>query len=138
MAGWRNCLEEAGAPEPLVVRGDWTSQSGYEAGHKLLKQSDLTAVFVANDQMALGLLMACREAGVRVPEDISVVGFDCMPESGFFAPPLTTILQDFQEVGRTSIRLLVGMIEHGEVPQARTVVPPELVVRSSACKPKPA
>jgi DNA-binding LacI/PurR family transcriptional regulator len=137
-AGWRACLEEAGAPIPPVVRGNWTSQSGYEAGIKLLKQPDVTAVFAANDQMALGLLMACREAGVGVPEDISVVGFDCMPESGFFAPPLTTVLQDFQEVGHTSIRLLLGMIEREEVPVPRSVVPPTLVVRSSASPPRAA
>ena len=97
----------------------------------MLKQPDVTAVFAANDQMALGLLMACREAGVRVPEDISVVGFDCMPESEFFAPPLpTTVVQDFQAVGRTSIELLLRMIDHTGVPVSRSGDPPH------ACRPR--
>ena len=138
MRGWRSCLEAAGASPPPVVRGDWTSRSGYEAGVKLLKQSDVTAVFAANDQMALGLLMACRETGLRVPEDISVVGFDCMPESEFFAPPLTTVVQDFQAVGRTSIELLLRMIDHAGIPVSRSVIPPALVVRASTAAPRPA
>ncbi len=135
LVGWRSCLEGAGRTVPPVVRGDWTSQSGFEAGATLLKQPGITAVFAANDQMALGLLMACREAGVRVPEDVSVVGFDCMPESGFFAPPLTTILQDFQQVGRASIRTLVDMIERRATPAPRVAITPTLVVRSSTCPP---
>jgi DNA-binding LacI/PurR family transcriptional regulator len=137
LAGWQACLEDAGAPMPPVVRGNWTALSGYQAGGELLKQPDVTAVFASNDQMALGLLLAYREAGVRVPEDISVVGFDCLPESEFFAPPLTTVLQDFQAVGRTSIRLLLSMIESEEVPVPRSVVVPTLVVRSSATHPSP-
>ena len=136
--GWRSCLEAAGASPPPVARGDWTARSGYEAGVKLLKQPDVTAVFAANDQMALGLLMACREAGVRVPEDVSVVGFDCMPESEFFAPPLTTVVQDFQAVGRTSIELLLRMIDREGVPVSRSVIPPVLVVRASTAPPRPA
>jgi DNA-binding LacI/PurR family transcriptional regulator len=135
LAGWRSTLEDAGAPISPVVRGEWTSLSGYEAGIELLKQSDVTAVFAANDQMALGLLMACREAGVRVPEDVSVVGFDCMPESGYFAPPLTTVLQDFQTVGRMSIRLLLDMIERNAAPVPRLAIAPTLVVRSSSRPP---
>jgi DNA-binding LacI/PurR family transcriptional regulator len=138
IAGWRACLENAGAAVPAMVRGDWTPRSGYEAGVELLKQPDVTAVFAANDQMALGLLMACREAGVRVPDDISVVGFDCIPESEFFAPPLTTIVQDFQAVGRSCIRALLGMIERGEAPVSRSMIPTTLVVRGSATFPPPA
>jgi DNA-binding LacI/PurR family transcriptional regulator len=134
--GWRSCLEAAGIAPPPMVRGDWTSRSGYEAGLKLLKHPGITAVFAANDQMALGLLMACRETGVRVPEDISVVGFDSMPESAFFAPPLTTVVQDFQEVGRTSIQLLLSMIDHEGVPVSRSVVQPALVIRASTCPPR--
>ncbi len=134
--GWRSCLETAGVLPPPIVRGDWSSRSGYEAGLKLLKQPDVTAVFAANDQMALGLLMACRETGVRVPEDISVVGFDCMPESEFFAPPLTTVVQDFQEVGRTSIQLLLSMIDREGAPVSRSVIAPTLVVRASTSRPR--
>ena len=136
--GWRSCLEAAGISPPPVVRGDWTSRSGYEAGLRLLNKPGVTAVFAANDQMALGLLMACREAGRRAPEDLSVVGFDCMPESEFFAPPLTTVVQDFQAVGRTSIELLLRMMDHQAVPITRSVIPPTLVVRASTSHPRPA
>jgi DNA-binding LacI/PurR family transcriptional regulator len=73
---------------------------------------------------------------VRVPEDVSVVGFDCMPESGFFAPPLTTVLQDFQAVGRMSIRLLLDMIERGVNSSPQVAIAPTLVVRSSTSAPQ--
>lgn len=92
----------------------------------------LTAVFVANDQMALGVLRALREAGVRTPEDVAVVGFDDIPESEFFAPPLTTVRQDFATVGKRSIGLLLDLIE-GRTPDesSRIAVEPQLVVRAS-------
>ncbi len=135
LEGWRSSLEAAGAPVPPVVRGDWTAPSGYEAAEALLAQPGVTAVFSANDHMALGFLKACSERGVRVPEDISVVGFDCAPESGFFAPPLTTVLQDFQAVGRTGIRLLLDMIEGRPITSSRSVIAPSLVMRSSTAGP---
>ena len=90
----------------------------------------LTAVFVANDQMALGLLRTLHEAGREVPRDLSVVGFDDIPEAAFFTPPLTTVRQDFAELGRRCLHLLLGRIE-GERAQTRVVVAPELVVRAS-------
>jgi len=89
-----------------------------------------TAVFVANDQMALGLLRLLHEHGIRVPEDISVVGFDDIPEAAYFIPPLTTIRQDFAEVGRRCLHLLVGTIESGETPVS-VMVSPDLIVRGS-------
>jgi LacI family transcriptional regulator len=89
-------------------------------------------VFVANDQMALGLLRAFRQHGIRVPEDVAVVGYDDIPEAAYFAPPLTTIRQDFDEVGRASIELLLGMID-AEAPtdSSRRVIAPSLIVRES-------
>lgn len=136
--GWRDALETAGARAPAVVRGDWSPQSGFRAGVALGARSDVTAVFVANDQMALGLLRAFREAGVRVPDDVSVVGFDDIPEAEFFAPPLTTVRQDFGAVGRASIQLLLDQLER--VAEARggpraVVVPPTLVSRASTAGP---
>jgi DNA-binding LacI/PurR family transcriptional regulator len=88
-------------------------------------------VFAANDQMALGLIRALVESGRRVPDDISVVGFDDIPEAGFFLPPLTTVRQDFEEVGRCSLRMLIGLmnINTGASPQLN--VGTELVVRAS-------
>jgi DNA-binding LacI/PurR family transcriptional regulator len=94
-------LEEHGRPIPEpMAQGDWSSRSGYESGLAMVRETRPTAVFAANDQMALRLLRALHEAGIRVPEDVSVVGFDDMPESGYFTPPLTTVRQDFRELGQ--------------------------------------
>jgi DNA-binding LacI/PurR family transcriptional regulator len=94
--GWMAALEAAGAAPPPLVAGDWSASSGYEIGKRLASVRDVTAVFAANDQMALGILRAMHEAGRDVPRDLSVVGFDDIPEAQFFTPPLTTVHQDFQ------------------------------------------
>ena len=129
--GWRTTLENAsaGVPEPLV--GDWSPRAGYELGRRLSRDRAVSAVFVANDQMALGLLRSAHEAGRAVPGELSVVGFDDIPEAPYFLPPLTTIRQDFNEMGKRSLRALLQMIETGEPPSSGTLVPPELVIRSS-------
>ncbi len=128
--GWRMTLEAAGAHVPPLLRGDWTPRSGYEQAQRLLEIPEMTAVFVANDQMALGLLRALHEAGRRAPHDLSVVGFDDIPEAGYFIPPLTTVRQDFAELGRRCLEVLLRRIA-GEETLARVVVAPELVVRES-------
>jgi DNA-binding LacI/PurR family transcriptional regulator len=128
--GWRAELEAAGAPVPALLRGDWTPRSGYDLGENLLAIPDLTAVLVANDQMALGLLRRLHEAGREVPRDLSLVGFDDIPEAAYFTPPLTTVRQDFAELGRLCLQSLLRRI-HGEAGPARVVVPPELVLRGS-------
>src|SRR5204863_4994668 len=96
----------------------------------VLEIPELTAVFVANDQMALGLLRRLHEAGRDAPRDLSIVGFDDIPEAAYFTPPLTTVRQDFAELGRRCLHLLLDRIE-GDVGAVRVVVAPELVVRSS-------
>ena len=139
-AGWRATLEAAGAPRPEPLIGDWSARAGYHLGRRLTRDRSLSAVFVANDQMALGLLRAMHEAGRRIPEEISVVGFDDIPESPYFTPPLTTVRQDFGEVGSRSLRVLVRTIESveaGERPPTGSLVPPELVVRASTAVPPP-
>jgi DNA-binding LacI/PurR family transcriptional regulator len=128
--GWRSTLKAAGAPIPAPLRGDWTARSGYELGRNLLQVPDLTAVFVANDQMALGLLRLMHETGKSVPRDLSIVGFDDIPEAAYFVPPLTTVRQDFAELGRRCLHILLSRIE-GVVGAVRVVVAPELVVRAS-------
>ena len=128
--GWRSTLKAAGAPVPPLLRGDWTPRSGYELGRGLLQMHEVTAVFVANDQMSLGLLRRLHEAGREVPKDLSVVGFDDIPEAAYFTPPLTTVRQDFAELGRRCLHILLGRIE-GERVETRVVVPAELVVRAS-------
>ncbi|NHC46686.1 LacI family DNA-binding transcriptional regulator [Motilibacter aurantiacus] len=133
--GWRAALEAAGRPVPPVVGGTWRPSAGYEAGRLLAARGDVEGVFVANDQMALGLLRAFGEAGLRVPEDVLVVGFDDVPEAAYYSPPLTTVRQDFARVGRRSIDLLVERLAQGaSVPARYDVVPPELVVRSSSVR----
>ncbi|GAB3205041.1 LacI family DNA-binding transcriptional regulator [Marinactinospora thermotolerans] len=139
--GWREALEAAGAPIPEPLRGDWSPRSGYEIGLRLAEDPRITAVFVANDQMALGVLRALGEAGIRIPEEVSVAGFDDVPEAEFFTPPLTTVWQNFSDVGRRSIRLLVDQIDRrarkGSAGATETeedlrdVVPARLVVRAS-------
>jgi len=134
---WRDTLASAGAEQPDVLsHGDWSPRSGYEAGRLLVERraagEDITAVFVANDQMALGVLRALREAGLDVPRDVSIVGFDDIPEAEFFSPPLTTVRQDFAALGRNSIGVLLDQIEDGgSHPPPRVVVPASLIVRSS-------
>lgn len=131
--GWRRTLSEGGASVPPVLVGDWSARSGYEAGQVLAGQAGVSAVFAGNDQMALGLLRALQERGIRVPDDISVVGFDDIPEAEFLLPPLTTVRQDFDEVGRRSMALLLNLLEAGDgaVVAAPAAVPPTLVLRRS-------
>ncbi|MFD4941246.1 LacI family DNA-binding transcriptional regulator [Streptomyces sp. NPDC058239] len=128
---WRRTLEEAGRVPPPLVRGDWSAESGYRAGLHLAEQADCTAVFAANDQMALGLLRALHERGRKVPQDVSVIGFDDIPESGSFLPPLTTVHQDFAEVGRRCVESALRQVRQGEAERGTTLVPTRLVVRES-------
>ena len=129
---WKRTLVSADAPVPPVLVGDWSARSGYELGRQLAADGAATAVFAANDHMALGLLRALGEAGVRVPEHVSVVGFDDVPEAEYFTPPLTTIRQDFGEVGRRGLALLLEQI-HGDlgVKSPRLSIRPVLVSRAS-------
>jgi DNA-binding LacI/PurR family transcriptional regulator len=131
--GWRAELCASGASVPEVLRGDWTPSSGHAAGRRLAARvhdgEDITAVFMANDQMALGLLAAFHEEGLHAPRDVSVVGFDDLPEAPYFTPPLTTVRQDFAELGRRGVQLVLARISGEELHQEP--VPPSLLVRSS-------
>jgi DNA-binding LacI/PurR family transcriptional regulator len=131
-AGWRATLVAADAELPPPLRGDWSAQSGYELGQVLAAMPDVTAVFAANDSMAVGVLRALQERGRAVPQDVSVVGFDDVPEAAYFHPPLTTVRQDFGEVGRRSLALLLDRIESGERAARRHVVATALIVRESS------
>lgn len=131
--GWRETLRAAGlTPEP-VVRGDWSAESGHAAAAAL---ADATAVFSANDQMALGLIRALAERGRRVPEDISVIGFDDVPDAANYRPPLTTIRQDFAALADEAVGALVAEIEglpHEGVDGSR-IVPTHLIERFSVAE----
>jgi LacI family transcriptional regulator len=143
--GWRAALDDAGVAAPPLMSGDWSARSGYRAGVDLAArfraEGDVTAVFAANDQMALGMTRAFHEAGIRVPDDVSIVGFDDIPEAEFLSPPLTTVRQDFDEVGRRCIAALLHLLEADRPegpdrpPPARRV-PPTLVERSSTARPR--
>jgi DNA-binding LacI/PurR family transcriptional regulator len=134
LAGFTEALAQAGLPLGPVITGDWSPRAGYEACLRVLGEfPSTTALFVANDQMAMGALRALAEAGKRVPEDVSVVGFDDIPEAAFSQPPLTTIRQDFAALGREAVRLVVGAI--GGEAQPSTLVPPRLVARHSTARP---
>lgn len=146
--GWLTALEEAGRPVRRELVGDWSAHSGYLAGQKVAKDGTATAVFVANDSMALGVLRALHEAGIRVPQDMSVAGFDDVPEAAYLTPPLTTVSQPFREVGRRSIRALLAelhcrrtggesAVTAGEPGvDSPDLIVPELIVRESTTPPR--
>ena len=134
MKGFFDELDSAGLARTEAVLGDWTADFGYAAGRELLADRGVTAVFSSNDQMALGVLHAIRDAGLEVPGDISVVGFDDIPEAAHFWPPLTTVRQDFGELGRRCIALLLADID-GVTSPVGEVVQPQLIVRASTAHP---
>jgi DNA-binding LacI/PurR family transcriptional regulator len=134
--GWRAALSAHGlvAREPLV--GDWTPGSGYTLGERLATERGFTAVFAANDQMALGVMHAFAAAGIRIPEDVSIVGFDDIPEAEHFTPPLTTVRQDFADLGRAVMAALLELLSDGVGDGTPALHPePTLVVRGSTAAP---
>jgi DNA-binding LacI/PurR family transcriptional regulator len=134
IAGWRDTLIAAGVVVPPVLPQSWNAETGYGQGQALARDPAVTAIFCANDRIALGVLRALHEAGRKVPEEVSVVGFDDMPDSGYFLPPLTTIRQDFAELGRLSLTLLLKHMADPESP-GHVVVTPALVMRASTARP---
>jgi DNA-binding LacI/PurR family transcriptional regulator len=128
-SGFAAELAEAGLTVVAQAAGDWTAGSGYAAGRALLARGGFTAVFCANDQMALGLLHAARDAGVVVPAQLSVVGFDDIGEAAHYAPALTTLRQDFPELGRRAIATLLAQLSGAAGPEPMPA--PELIVRES-------
>jgi DNA-binding LacI/PurR family transcriptional regulator len=132
---WRFELAASGRPVPPILRGDWSAASGYAAGLELAGRPSCTAIFAANDQMALGVLRALHEKGRRVPAEVSVVGFDDIPDAASYLPPLTTVHQDFAEVGRRCVQGLLSQIRDGEAAPGTVLVPTTLVRRASTGSP---
>jgi DNA-binding LacI/PurR family transcriptional regulator len=135
-ARMRGFLEEMSAndvPTTAPILGDWSADFGYYAGRELLQVRDFTAVFCSNDQMALGFMHAVRDEGLDVPRDVSIVGFDDIPEAAHFWPPLTTIRQDFADLGRRCVDLLLGPEQSAERPAG--AIAPQLIVRGSTAPP---
>lgn len=132
LAGYRAALREAGlgVDDRLIVEGDFSQMSGYIGAQKVLRQRP-DAMFVASDLMAAGALRAIREAGLRVPEDIAMVGFDDAQIAAFTDPPLTTVRQPVYQLGVSAIEMLLHLIESEAHGPLRTILPTELVVRDS-------
>ncbi len=130
---WQQSLLEAGLPPGKLWQGDWTMDSGYRAGLEIAKDPDVTAVLCGNDEMAFGLIRALNQNGLRVPEDISVVGFDGWELSEFSDPPLTTARQEFREYAAEAVNILIDEIE-GEAVAPRTpkFVPVNVLLRDSS------
>jgi DNA-binding LacI/PurR family transcriptional regulator len=128
-AGYVEVMRAAGLQVRADFEGDWTPARGYAIGRELVSRNDFSAVFVANDQMAIGVLHALTQAGIAVPGDVSLVGFDDVPEAAYLNPALTTVRQDFHAVGRRAIELLTAVIDG--VSNATPLLAPELIVRDS-------
>lgn len=135
-AGWRAAHDERGLRPGPELEGDWSSASGHRAGLRIAEDSHVTAVFAGNDVMALGVLHALHEKGRRVPDDVSVVGFDDAPESAFYWPSLTTVAQDFSELGERALTVALAAVRGEQVP-AGGLIQPTLVTRGSTAPPRP-
>lgn len=136
MQGYLAEMNDHDITPPAPMLGDWTGDLGYEIGMKMLGRPEFTAVFAGNDQMALGIIHAARDLGLSVPGDLSVVGFDDIPESKHFIPPLTTVRQDFAELGRNALDVLIADIEGRDHEVAPVIEAPTLIVRASTSPPK--
>lgn len=136
-AGWLATMKGSGLEAGTSIESDWSAAGGYQALHQLAdKGVPFTGLIVGNDQMALGAIRALSELGANVPHDVSVVGFDNIPESAYFHPPLTTVQQDFTALGRQSAEYLIALIENPEESLHQRVLYPELVARESTVERK--
>lgn len=129
--GFEAALGEYGLQAVGSVEGNWTAESGYEAAKLLMAKQSFTALVAANDQMALGAIAYLREAGLGIPEAISVVGFDDIPEARFFSPALSTVRQDFSDLGRKGLEYLVALIENPNEEKRQYVIQPQIILRES-------
>ena len=130
LRGWRDELAAQRLEIATPVHGDWSAASGHRLGSDLDVGPD-TAVFVGNDQMSIGLLSALRERGLRVPDDVGVIGFDDVPEAGYLFPPLTTVRQDFGLFGELIMQKVLIAIEESAPLTEDTPLPTQLILRQS-------
>jgi LacI family transcriptional regulator len=143
MHGWRDSLQAHGllADDSLIAEGDWTAHSGAPALRQILsRHPDLTAVFASNDQMALGAMRAAAQIGLRIPQDLAIVGYDDIPEAEFFTPSLSSIRQNVVELGARAVTEVIRLIEArrltGKAPPVATLLQPQLVIRESSAHPR--
>ena len=133
-AGYTSVMAAAGLPfdDTMIIEGDWSAQSGYDALMSMANDGLLpSAFFVQNDQMAVGALRAARDLGLKVPAQLSIIGIDNIPLAAYFAPPLTTLKQDFVALGREAAGLLVQAIQHPKAAHRHLRLPAELILRRS-------
>lgn len=130
--GWQDALEAAGRPIPPQHAGGWTPRSGYLAARELVADRSVTAILAGNDDLAIGVLRAAREAGRDVPGDLSVIGFDDAPQSAYLNPALTSVRLDFEGLGRAAFALLHDLLAPRSAPCAATWDEPELILRESS------
>ena len=133
--GWQQAMNQAKLKAVHCMEGDWSPKSGYLATKEILKTRAITAIFSGNDEMALGAYRAINEAGLSIPGDISLVGFDDIPTSAYFAPSLTTVRQDFDQCGHVALTVLLKMVRRERIQAKKILVAPELIVRKSTAKP---
>lgn len=133
--GWRMALQEAGAEVPALLETDWTVASGLRAGRELAARPEVSAVLCGNDEVAFAVMKALQEAGRAVPHDVSVMGFDDHPHAALWSPPLTTMSQDFPELGRRAVAQLLALVEEATTPEPAADATLHLVVRASTAPP---
>ncbi|MEU6721298.1 LacI family DNA-binding transcriptional regulator [Nonomuraea sp. NPDC046802] len=133
--GWQDALRATGRPPPDLLQGGWTPRSGYLAVRSLLADRSVTAILCGNDDLALGVMRAAREAGRDIPGDLSVVGFDDSPASAYLHPSLTTVRLDFEGLGRACFGLLLRRLRAEGALPLPTWNEPELIVRESSGPP---
>lgn len=132
LKAWEETIEAAGLPKTAPIFGNWSADSGYAAADAISQIPGISAVFAANDQMALGLIHGLINRGFRIPQDISIIGFDGQPDSEHFYPPLTTVKQDFDSLGKLGMKTLLGKLTDKQGESERPpMVKPRLIVRSS-------
>jgi DNA-binding LacI/PurR family transcriptional regulator len=133
--GWKAALTRSGLPVARYLVGDWSAQSGYQLTFDLLQDSSMTAIFIANDAMALGALKAISELGLKVPQSVSLVGYDNAPETPYLVPGLTTVDQRFDLVASNSINQLIKFLDSASAKSTTTHISPALIVRASSAAP---
>ncbi|WP_066465932.1 LacI family DNA-binding transcriptional regulator [Sanguibacter suarezii] len=133
--GWEDALRAAGLEVPEIIAADWEPSSGRQVGLQLADRPDVTAVICGNDEVAIGVIRGLHEAGKRVPDDVSVVGFDDSPLAAVAIPALTTVAQDFIDLGHRAFSQLSLLITTGEAPMSSSSAP-RLVVRESTAAPR--
>ena len=129
---WVSTAQEYGVDPGPRVTGDFLVRGGYDAAQRLLAQrEEFSALVCANDRMALGALHALHERGLKIPDDVSIVGFDNIEGADHFLPPLTTVAMDFAKMGQVAMDYLIEIIEQPDTPIYQRILMPELIVRKS-------